>query len=322
MGQTNIDIKVRPSKDFKLQHAGGYIDFITNLFVHQDPTKTFCAMQTIGETSPLAGYGKLIILPYDNLKQFHNEYVVHSFSRGFAAQYIAGYTTFSSAFKQRDHVRFLGAKGSFNTCEICNSLNNLLKNTRKKLKKEQIRIIQEFKRLHIGQQSIERKKLEVNKEMSLEVNDTGQPQQGLIFIDGMTEMKGNTPKLGATRNSKVDHVIANRVIGVEVYCGPINTVFLYNTDQMVGKGANTMIEIVRQGNHNKINLYVPRCLISHINYYVTYLAQSDLQTELLKKGLHMPSKMMWQFDNCGENKVIYRARLFISRQLILHIIIA
>ena len=65
--------KVRPSRDFKLQHAGGYIDFIANLFVHQDPSKSFTAMQTIGETSPLAGYGKLIVLPYDNLKQFHNE---------------------------------------------------------------------------------------------------------------------------------------------------------------------------------------------------------------------------------------------------------
>jgi len=81
---------------------------------------------------------------------------------------IAGYTTFSTAFKQRENIRFLGAKGSFNTCEICNSLNNLLKNTNKKLKhKEQIRIVQEFKRLHIAQQSIERKSLEVRKEMAL-----------------------------------------------------------------------------------------------------------------------------------------------------------
>ena len=240
--------KIRPSKDFKFQHAGGYIDFIANLFVHQDPTKAFSPMQTIGETSPLAGYGKHIVLPYDNLKQLHNEYVVHSFSRGFAAQYIAGYTTFSTAFKQRENLKFLGAKGSFNTCEICNSLNNLLKNTHKKLKKkEQVRIVQEFKRLHIAQQSIERKALEVRKELALEVDDSGQPLQALLFVDGMTELTGNTPKIGGVRRSKVDHVIANRVIGIEVYCGPINTVFLYNTDQMVGKGANTMIEVVRQG---------------------------------------------------------------------------
>ena len=77
-------VKMRTSNDFKMRHAGGYIDFVTNLFVHQDPTKSFTSMQTIGETSPLAGYGKDIILPYDNLKQFHNEYKVHSFSRGYA----------------------------------------------------------------------------------------------------------------------------------------------------------------------------------------------------------------------------------------------
>jgi len=251
MGTKNDDsIKIRPAKDFKLQHAGGYIDFITNLFVHQDPLTGFAAMQTIGETSPLAGYGKCIVLPYDNLKQLHREYVVHSFSRGFAAQFIAGYTTFRTAFFQREHLRFLGAKGSFNTCEICNSLNNLLKNTHNKLKKkEQIRVVQEFKRLHIAQQSIERKALEVRKQMALEVDDSGQPMQALLFFDGMTELTGNTPKIGGVRTSKVDHVIANRVIGVEVYCGPINTVFLYNTDQMVGKGANTMVEVVRQGKH-------------------------------------------------------------------------
>ena len=118
------------------------------------------------------------------------------------------------------------------------------------MKKEQIRIVQEFKRLHIAQQSIERKYLEVRKELALEVDDSGQPQQALIFIDGMTELTGNTPKLGASRRSKVDHIIANRVIGVEVYCGPINTVFLYNTDQMVGKEANIMIEVVRQCKNN------------------------------------------------------------------------
>jgi len=158
----------------------------------------------------------------------------------------------------------LGAKGSFNTCEICNSLNNLLKNTRKKLKhKEQIRIVQEFKRLHIAQQSIERKRLEVNKELALEVDDSGQPRQALIFIDGMTELTGNTPKIGANRHSKVDHVIANRVIGVQVYCGPINTVFLYNTDQIVGKGANTMIEVVRQCKELFYSIYTFKLIISY-----------------------------------------------------------
>jgi len=230
-----------------MRHASGYIDFVTNLFVHQDPTKSVQQMQTIGETSPLAGYGDLIILPYDSIAQFYNEYVVHSTSRGYSPQFIAKYTTFYNAFEAREKIRLLGSKGSFNTCEICNSLNSLLKNTHKKLKKEQLRIVQEFKRLHIAQQSLERKALEVRKQISLELDEEGQPIQALLFPDGMTEMKGQTPKVGSTRHTKVDTVIANRIIGVEAYCGPINTVFLYNTDQMISKGANIMCEIMRQG---------------------------------------------------------------------------
>ena len=138
--------------------------------------------------------------------------------------------------------------------------------------------------------------------MALEVDDSGQPQQALVFIDSMTELTGNTPKLGANRHSKVDHVIANRVIGFLVFCGPIYTVFLYNTDQMVDKGANTMIEVVRQCKKFFYSIYTYK----KINYIFLHVnpAMSDLALELKKVGLQMPPKISWQFDNCGENKVL------------------
>ena len=107
--------------------------------------------------------------------------------------------------------------------------------------------------------------------MALEVDDSGQPRQALIFIDGMTELTGNTPKIGANRHSKVDHVIANRVIGVKVYCGPINTVFLYNTDQIVGKGANIMIEVVRQCTELFYSIYTFKLIIH--SYMLTQLCR-------------------------------------------------
>ena len=84
--------------------------------------------------------------------------------------------------------------------------------------------------------------------------------------------------MGSTRHTKVNDTITNRIIVVEVYCGPIKTVFIYNTDQLVRKGANIMIEIMRQ-------------------------ATADLSAELRKKGKLLPKKMNWQFDNCAENKV-------------------
>ena len=72
--------------------------------------------------------------------------------------------------------------------------------------------------------------------------------------------------------------MVSRVIGVEVYCGPINTVFLYTTDNMVSGGSNIMIEIQRQ-------------------------ALIDLSRLLKDEGMNMPKEMILQFDNCGENKV-------------------
>ena len=41
---------------------------------------------------------------------------------------------------------------------------------------------------------------------------------------------------------------------------------------------------------------------------------SDLALELKKLGLHMPPKISWQFDNCGENKVY---RIFFNKNTFL-----
>ena len=52
------------------------------------------------------------------------------------------------------------------------------------------------------------------------------------------------------RRSKGDNkVITSRIIGVEVHCGPIHGTILYYTDNVARGGANTMIEIIRQGNY-------------------------------------------------------------------------
>jgi hypothetical protein len=101
----------------------------------------------------------------------------------------------------------------------------------------------------------------------------------MIFSDGMTSMSGNTPKVGKDHHSapKASYM-QSRVIGVEAYCGPISTVFLYITDNMVAGGSNIMIEIQRQ-------------------------ALIDLSKLLKAQGLNMPKEMLFQFDNCGENKV-------------------
>jgi hypothetical protein len=94
----------------------------------------------------------------------------------------------------------------------------------------------------------------------------------------MTIQTCNTPKVGKNRHSTAKSQIESRCIGVEVYCGPVQTVFIYVTDNMVSGGSNIMIEIQRQ-------------------------ALIDLAAELKKYNKCMPKEFIFQFDNCGENKV-------------------
>ena len=63
-------------------------------------------------------------------------------------------------------------------------------------------------------------------------------------------MPGDTPRLGDQHAKSDTHHITSRVVGVEVHCGPIHGTFLYYTDNMIHSGANTIIEVTRQGQTN------------------------------------------------------------------------
>ena len=65
----------------------------------------------------------------------------------------------------------------------------------------------------------------------------------------MTTHAGNTPKFGVNgqKLGPDDKFIESRVIGVEVVCGPVDTHFVYITDDTIAHGANIMIEVQRQG---------------------------------------------------------------------------
>ena len=77
------------------------------------------------------------------------------------------------------------------------------------------------------------------------------PQFAYFEVDGFTEFKCLTPRLWQHRNSKGDTKrMGNRVIGLIVVCGPIETRFVYSLDDLVYGGANTMIEVMRQAFHD------------------------------------------------------------------------
>jgi hypothetical protein len=69
------------------------------------------------------------------------------------------------------------------------------------------------------------------------------------------------------------------LIGADVACGSIAGKFAYLVPDIVRKGANTIIEVLRQ-------------------------TLKDLSDMLAKQGRSLPKKLYLQFDNCGENKVI------------------
>ena len=105
--------------------------------------------------------------------------------------------------------------------------------------------------------------------------DGNRPRAALLFPDFMTEYTCQTPKWD--KSSASDMKIDSRLLGIEVYCGPIKTVFIYRIDALIVGGANIMVECVRQ-------------------------ALIDLMKLLRHEGLLCPKTLWLQFDNCGENK--------------------
>ena len=158
--------------------------------------------------------------------------------------------------------------GTFDKCEICHNAEQLLKRS-SIWSREEIEIIRTYRRRHIQQQFEERIKLQSNIALTYDLDANGQPKTALLLPDGMTTVRGrprcasnhdttvfdliscspagDTPRMG-DRPSKGDNkVITSRIIGVEVHCGPIHGTLLYYTDNLTAGGANTMIEVVRQG---------------------------------------------------------------------------
>ena len=233
----------------------------------------------------IIGFAKLIILPYQEVGEFFAEYEHYCDEYKFDDDTRASKATFRRAMniyrkkhKEEVTLRFSRCKGHFQTCEVCNKADDLLRNTRMTLAQKDV--FRAVKSIHIAQEKQERVHLEKMRQMCREKDEKGQPKMAMLFSDGMTIYTTNTPKM-FQKNSKGEPLkkIQSRMVGMEVVCGDISTMFMYYTDNLVRGGSNIILEITRQG------LY-------------------DLQKLLAEKGQIMPEKLVLQFDNCGENKVI------------------
>lgn len=236
------------------------------------------------------GYGETNtnkrFLPYDSFTELYEEYLhYHMFDNEYIRddreKVTCSKETFRKAFQSlQSTVKLRTAKGAFETCSVCNNLNDCLKNTSGDWTKSQIDLILRLKRLHLLQQAEERMDSNLRKIEALQSRDKdGNPLSVYLEIDGYTEFKTKTPIQNGCRRSKGDTKrIGNRVIGAVVACGPIHTRFVYSLNDLIRGGANIMIEVVRQA------LY-------------------DLGILLASRHLLIPKKLCLQFDNCGENKV-------------------
>jgi hypothetical protein len=142
-----------------------------------------------------------------------------------------------------------------------------------------VQVVLQYRRCHLTRQAWERANLERLKRDAAEVDPiTGQPIRLYMSGDGFTEYRTAVPYVCHRKHHKSDASrLQNRQIGVEVICGPIAEVWLFNINSFVRGGANCMIEVMRQ-------------------------AISEMRDCLEAMGYVLPRKAYFEFDNCGENK--------------------
>jgi hypothetical protein len=225
-------------------------------------------------------------LPFDSFQELYDEYKNYHRYDNYGIyrerdKVTAGRECFRLAWIDLKKIRLRTAKGAFDTCSVCNNLNDCLKNTSADWTREQLEIILRLKRLHLLQQAQERMDSANRKEQAkMSVDKDGHPDKCYFEIDGYTEYKTKTPIVGQRKSKGDTKRLSSRVIAAVVTCGNIDTRFIYTLNDLISGGANIMIEIVRQ-------------------------AIYDLGKILANQHLKVPGIMFLQFDNCGENKNKY-----------------
>ena len=233
-----------------------------------------------------------IYLPYREVRFFFGEYKYYCKENG---KEPGSESTFRRAWailvakkkKIGVAVKLSTGKGSHAKCEICHNAETLLGSKQSETRpwtKEEVEVIETYRRRHIDQQYEERLTMQKSIMYTYAEDINGQPLTAFLLPDGMSTFRGNTPKIGARQSKKfAGKQITSRVIGVEVHCGPVHGTFLYYTDNFVRGGANIMIEVLRQ---------------SILDLQILLQSYKDN----LNNPLDLPSHLILQFDNCKENK--------------------
>jgi hypothetical protein len=228
-------------------------------------------------------------VPFDNEKAFWDYYVAEaSRTRDPVAGkkcFVRALRAFAESSLSTDNfvVRMQRCKNNFSTCDICNNAQALLKDRSRRWTTGQVKILDDYLKVHLKIQSAEREAQRLAICRAREKDVLGQPKEAFMLFDGFSIFKGVTPKWGKgtyggkSHTEKEEPKMENRVIAGIVICGDIDGVFVYTVDQLTSGGANLMIEVIRR-------------------------ALSDLGDILKEIKQLVPKILFLQFDNCGENK--------------------
>lgn len=172
IGDDNIDLK--PSANRKFDHAVVFIKYLAHMFAETG----YMDVVPVGEQNVAnrpevriaQSTEKQIIwyLPYDKPIEIYEEYCAfykdEEKDLSPSEKSTCSLTTFRIALQSLNkEIKLRTARGAFETCSICNNLNDLLKNTKMKYTKDQLEIVLKLKRLHLQQQATERRDASLRK---------------------------------------------------------------------------------------------------------------------------------------------------------------
>jgi len=149
----------------KFEHAVTFIMHLADMFAetgYEDVSTADVANRPEVVLEGTQEEEKVYYLPYDTQHEVYLEYKNYYEEAEEcltpADRKSCGITTFREAFSSLKHkIKLCTARGAFETCSICNNLNDMLKNTKLQWTQEQLTIVLKLKRLHLNQQAAERR---------------------------------------------------------------------------------------------------------------------------------------------------------------------
>ena len=160
-------------KNRKFEHAVVFIKLMADSFAETGYMDSVPVGETNAATRPEVMLGPSNVqvvkyLPYDKpieaFMEYENYYREEEQHLSPFEKRSCGITVFREALASLNkEIKLRTARGAFETCSICNNLNDILKNTKLKWSKDQLAIVLKLKKLHLEQQAAERRDASLRK---------------------------------------------------------------------------------------------------------------------------------------------------------------